>query len=115
MAYVLLVIVVLVFVLDCNTQFCWKYDARFFDVEVPKNSMWRKIYPFKEKETNPLRYVKLIPFYISFIIFIAVLIIYIVYWISPSLLAGFLQSKLCGWISLSYFVVNFIYSIVMID
>lgn len=114
MAYLLLGSVVLVFVMACRCQFDGKYDGRFFNTEVSSNSIWRKIYPFKEKETNPLLYVKLIPFFIAFIISIAVLIVYIVYWISPSLLSCFLQSKLCGLISLCYLLINFIYYAVMI-
>ena len=113
--YGFLVIVLLVFILACNNQFDGKYGARFFDVEISKNSIWRKIYPFKEKENNPLRHVKLIPFYITFIILVAVLIVYIVYWISPSLISGFLQSKVCAWISLVYLYVDIIYIIVMIN
>ena len=115
MAYGLLGSVVLVFIAACRCQFDGKYGGRFFDKEIPKDSVWRKIYPFKESETNPLLYVKLIPFFITFIILIAVLIIYIVYWISPPLLEEFLLSKLCAWISVSYFVIDFICYIVMIN
>lgn len=115
MAYVLLGGALLAFILACNAQFDRKFDGRFFDMEISKNSIWRKIYPFKEKETNPLRYVKWIPFVITFIILIAVLIVYIVYWISPSLLSGFLESKLCAWITLSYICICMVYYIVMIN
>lgn len=115
MAYGHLVIALLMFIVCCNIQFDGKYDARFFDKPIPQNSVWRKIYPFRERETNPLLYVKWIPCVISFIILIVVLIIYIVYWIFPSLLSDFLQSKLCGGISLSYFFGSIIYFTVMID
>ena len=115
MAYFFLMMVALVFIAACNAQFDWKYSARFFDVEIRLNSIWRKIYPFKEREINPLRYVKWIPVVITFVILIAVLIVYIIYWISPSLLSGFLESKLCGWISLGYLFMYIIYSVVMID
>ena len=67
MAYGHLVIALLMFIVCCNIQFDGKYDARFFDKPIPQNSVWRKIYPFRERETNPLLYVKWIPCVISLI------------------------------------------------
>ena len=115
MAYGHLVIALLMFIVFCNIQFDGKYSGRFFDKPIPQNSVWRKIYPFRERETNPLLYVKWLPCVISFIILIVILIIYIVYWIFPSLLSDFLLSKLCNVISLSYFFGSIIYFTVMID
>ena len=76
MAYGHLAIALLMFIVFCNFQFDGKYGARFFDKPIPQNSVWRKIYPFRERETNPLLYVKWIPCVISFIILIVVLIIF---------------------------------------
>ena len=115
MEYLLLIIVALVFSAACSCQFRWKFGARFCKRKIPENSVWRKIYPFKENEKNPLLYVKWIPVVITFIILIACLILYIVYWISPSLLSDFLESKLCFWICIAYTNINTIYFIVMIN
>ena len=111
----LVMIAVLVFILACCCQFSWKYGARFFNKKIPKDSVWRKIYPFKESERNPLLYVKWIPVVITFIILIGVLIVHIVYWISPSLLSGFLESKWNAWISLVYLFIDIIYVAVMLE
>ena len=114
MVYILLGSVVLVFLMACNFQFDFRYGAEWTKLtKIPKNSVWRKIYPFKENETQPLLYVKWIPVVVTFIIMIAILIVYIVYWISPPLLSGFLRSKLCGWISVGYFIIGLIYVIIM--
>lgn len=115
MEYLLLIIVALVFSAACSCQFRWKFGARFCKRKIPENSVWRKIYPFKENEKNPLLYVKWIPVVITFIILIACLILYIVYWISPSLLSDFLESKLCFWIALIYLSIYNIYTAVMIN
>lgn len=115
MAYLLLIFVAIVFIAACNCQFKWKFGARFFDKRIPKNSVWRKIYPFKEDEKNPLLYVKWIPVVITFIILIACLILYIVYWIYPSLLSDFLESKLSFWIGIAYMNIYNLYMIVMIN
>lgn len=50
MEYLLLIIVALVFSAACSCQFRWKFGARFCKRKIPENSVWRKIYPFKENE-----------------------------------------------------------------
>lgn len=113
--YGLLLFTTLAFVLACNCQFSYRsYGAEWTNLTIiPKDSFWRKIYPFKEKETSPLKYVKLIPFYITFVVLVLVLIVYIIFWISPSLLAGILQSKAIIIASIVYFLVAFIYYLII--
>lgn len=112
--YSLLICAVLAFLIACNEQFDNKYGAEWTELTlIPKDSFWRKIYPFKENENNPLLYVKLIPFFITFFILIAVFIIYIVYWISPISLSSFLQSKWGFIISIVYFLIVLFYYIIL--
>lgn len=114
MEYSLLIFTVLSFIAACNCQFSFKYGAEWTEhTIIPQNSFLRKIYPFKESKINPLKYVKLIPFYISCVILISVFIVYIVYWVSPSLLLTFLQSKLVAILSFIYFLITFIYYIIL--
>ena len=113
-AYILLIFSFLTVLFTVIIQISPKHNPRFFDKEVPKNSIWRKLYPFKEKENNPLVYCKLVPFIISVIIFIGVLIIYVIYWISPELLRPFLVSKGVVIAAMCYPVVVAIYMLIMI-
>lgn len=114
MEYCLLAFVGVTFLMACRCQFDSKYGAEWTKLTIiPKDSFWRKIYPFKEKESNPLRYVMLIPFYITFVILVSVLIVYIIFWISPSLLSNFLQSIAVGFVSVAYMMVVFIYYLIM--
>lgn len=112
--YALMIFTFVTVLMTVRVQFSAKYDARFFDKEIPKNSFWRKLYPFKEKENNPLVYCKFVPFIISVIIFIAVLIIYVIYWISPELLRPFLVSKGVVISALCYPMVVALYMLIMI-
>lgn len=112
--YALMIFTFVTVLMTVRVQFSAKYDARFFDKEMPKNSFWRKLYPFKEKENNPLVYCKFVPFIISVIIFIAVLIIYVIYWISPELLRPFLVSKGVVIGAMCYPMVVVIYMMIMI-
>ena len=53
MVYILLGSVVLVFLMACNFQFDFRYGAEWTKLtKIPKNSVWRKIYTFKEKEAR---------------------------------------------------------------
>ena len=114
MEYSLLIFAALAFLMACNEQFDNKYGAEWTELTlVPKDSAWRKMYPFKDKENNPLLYVKLIPFFVTFFVLIAVFIVYIVYWISPSLLSYFLGSKWGFIIPMIYFLVVFIYYMIL--
>ena len=73
--YGCLTFVIMAFLIACDYQFGSKYGAEWtYRTIIPKDSFWRKIYPFKEKETKPLRYAKLIPFFITFVILMVALI-----------------------------------------
>lgn len=112
--YILLIFTFCTVLLTGRIQFSAKYDARFFSKEIPKKSFWRKMYPFKERENNPLAYGKLIPFVISVFIFLVVFIIYVIYWISPELLRPFLVSKGVVIGAMCYPVIVVIYMLIMI-
>lgn len=114
-AYILLIFTFIATCLTTRMQYSIRHNPRFLDKEVPKNSIWRKLYPFKEKENNPLVYCKLVPFIISVIIFIGVLIIYVIYWISPELLRPFLVSKGVVISAMCYPVMVVIYMLIMLS
>lgn len=98
----------LIFAAYC--QFDGRMGDRYIEKnKIPKDSILRKIYPFKEDSFNPLLYIKFVPFLISLFIFFIVFLIYIIYWIRPDLLSYFLQSKVCFWGSLGYAVIMGIY------
>lgn len=112
--YLLLMFAIMSFAFACDRQFNSKYGAEWTHrTRLPKKSFLRKIYPFKESEINPLLYVKLIPFFVTLIILITVLIVYIIYWIFPFLLSAFLQSKICFILGISYFLITFVYYIII--
>lgn len=92
-----------------------RYSPRIFDKVIPKNSFWRKFYPFKEDSKNPLKYVKFIPFVISTVILIIVFIIYIIYWINPTLMIDFLRSKLVFFGFLSYLGAAVLYAVIFLE
>ena len=76
---------------------------RFYEKnKIPKDSFWRKLYPFKKEPTGGLLYITFIPALISMLILFVVLIIYVIYWIKPEVLSGFLESKTSLYISLGY-------------
>lgn len=102
------------FVFACVWQFSPKHGIRFKNNVIPQNSVLRKFYPFKESEFNPLIYVKLVPFYICFLILIAVLILYIVYWINPESLEAFLISPGVNIAGFVYLILTFIYLAIMV-
>lgn len=58
------IVLILIFIGTCLTtrmQYSIRHNPRdIFDKEVPKNSIWRKLYPFKEKKNKPLIYRKLV-------------------------------------------------------
>lgn len=113
--YGCLTFVIMAFLIACDYQFGSKYGAEWtYRTIIPKDSFWRKIYPFKETETNLLRYAKLIPFFITFVILMVVLIVYIVFWVaSPPVLSEFLQSKVIAAISLAYLSIVVAYAIII--
>lgn len=113
--YFILMISILMFFIFWRFQTDGKYTPRFFDKTIQENSSLRKFYPFKEKENNPLTYVKLIPYLISIVVLIIVFIIYIIYWINPPLLIDFLRSKPVVIAFVVYFCAGFLYSLIFID
>ncbi len=98
-------------------SFSWQFDVvagkRFMNTELPPDSFFRKLLPKKEDPLDPYLYVKVIPFFINVLIFLAVFILYIVYWIKPELLYDFLVSKYTVIGSGIYAGVNFVYLIIM--
>lgn len=112
-AYFLLIGAVWGFFVACGWQFDFKCGRRFEKTRIPDNSFFRKIYPFKEDPLDPLLYVKLIPFLVCTLVFIAVLIVYIIYWINPSLLSAFLTSDICMVVSVSYYFLTSIYILIL--
>lgn len=111
--YIPLIFTIWGFLCACSWQFDMRSGDRFWKTKIPHNSKLRKIYPFKEDETNPLLYVKFIPFLFALIILVAVFIVYIIYWIKPTILNEFLCSPVCGFISLGYAVITSIYLFVL--
>ena len=113
------IVLILIFIGTCLTtrmQYSIRHNPRdIFDKEVPKNSIWRKLYPFKEKKNKPLIYCKLVPFIITWIIFIVVLMIYVIYWIFPELLRPFLVSKGVVISAMCYPLVITIYMMIILD
>lgn len=112
-AYFLLIGAVWAFFAACCWQFNFKCGGRFEKTRIPDNSFFRKIYPFKEDPLDPLLYVKLIPFLVCTLVFIAVLIVYIIYWINPNLLSAFLTSDICMVVSFSYSFLTSIYVFIL--
>lgn len=98
-------------------SFGWQFDAvagkRFMNTELPTNSFFRKLLPKKEDPIDPYLYVKVIPFFINVLIFIATLILYLVYWIKPELLYDFLVSKYTVIGSGIYAGINLVYLIII--
>lgn len=111
--YSLLIGAVWGFFAACCWQFNSKAGDRFEKTKIPDNSFFRKIYPFKEDALDPLLYVKLIPFLVCTLIFIAVLIVYIIYWINPNLLNAFLAGNICMLMSVSYSFITSIYLVIL--
>lgn len=111
--YSLLIGAVWGFFAACCWQFNSKAGDRFKKTKIPDNSFFRKIYPFKEDALDPLLYVKLIPFLVCTLIFIAVLIVYIIYWINPNLLNAFLTGNICMLMSVSYSFLTSIYLVIL--
>lgn len=112
--YLLLISVILALLFSINSQTDFRAGDRFkFNLKnrVKKNSILRKILPFKESEENPLLYVKVIPVLIYIILFILVLIIYIISCLfSIMYLDEFLSSRLCVIISIIIILSSLIYS-----
>lgn len=113
--YTIFLLSLTVFCLFLSFQKSERFSPRFFNKVIPKDSFWRKLYPFKEYKINPLKYIKFIPFFISTVVLIIVVIIYIIYWISPSLVVGFLSCRPCKIAFFVYLCVGFLYSVIFID
>lgn len=98
-------------------SFSWQFDAvagkRFMNTELPPNSFFRKLLPKKEDPIDPYLYVKVIPFFINVLIFLATFILYVVYWIKPELLYDFLINKYALIGAAIYAGIDFIYLIIL--
>ena len=95
------------------TQYDNRAGQRFLWSRVGKKSILRKILPFKEDELHPLLYAKIIPLIIYTLILIGVFILYIIYWINPSLLSSFLNSISCNIIGLVIIGSSLLYSAIL--
>ena len=73
--------------------------------QIPKDSFWQKLYPFKKKPECGLLYITFIPLLLSFLILFAVLIVYVIYWIKPELMSDFLYSHITLYFSFAYLLI----------
>lgn len=96
-AYFLLCAIITTFILILGLHYmgCVKgfYPENIVAMFKIKEKSWlRKLFPYKETEYNPYLYLTVIPCVIYFALLITTLVVYVIYWINPTLLHVFLES-----------------------
>src|SRR5690554_1532046 len=102
----------IIMTIDHNPYLCKTLKIKFI---CGKNSFLRKLFPYKENRTHPYSYFRILPLFISIIIFSITILIYIIYWFNAlEENNSFVESNLSFYIGTGMLMTLFLYPVFLI-